>query len=153
MSWSSTVKANARLGKSDRSLLNSPGYDFELLLAQIGDRDAVVDACLPPQLAQDLRKRNINAVWVPAILGDGASDEEIERQLLIGEGLLWESRKDKKVLLTRDVKFYRKLRSKAILVKYRCVPASRSITPQELRKELKILRNGNDSHKDFLHFG
>ena len=116
-------------------------YDIEFLLGQIGDRDAVVDACLPPQLAEDLRRRNINAVWVPAVLGDGVSDEEIERQLLIGEGLLWESRKDQKVLLTRDVRFSRKLKSRAILVRYRPTTIVTRITSQELRKELKMLRN------------
>jgi hypothetical protein len=62
--------------------------------------DVVVDACLPPKLARGLRERNINAIWVPPVLGDGASDKEIERQLLIGEGLLWESRSEEKVLLT-----------------------------------------------------
>ena len=92
------------------------------LLAQIGKMDAVVDAFLPPQLARDLRERNINAIWVPPVLGDGASDIEIERQLLIGEGLLWESRSEEKVLLTRDVKFCRRLRKKAILVRYRQNP-------------------------------
>lgn len=115
---------------------------MESLLSQIGDRDAVVDACLPPQLAEDLRRRNINAVWVPAILGDGVSDEEIERQLLIGEGLLWEARKQK-VLLTRDVRFSRKLKSRAILVRYRTINGS-MISDQELRKELKILRTSED---------
>ena len=118
MSWrnnpSATAEIVSRRGESFLETLNAI-YDIELLLGQIGDRDAVVDACLPPQLAEDLRRRNINAVWVPAILGDGVSDEEIERQLLIGEGLLWESRKDQKVLLTRDVRFSRKLKSRAIL--------------------------------------
>ena len=43
----------------------------------------VVDACLfAPVSANDLRRSSVNAIWVPSILGDGASDEEIERQLL-----------------------------------------------------------------------
>ena len=144
MSWhnnqSITTEIVSRRRESFLETQNTT-YDIEFLLGQIGDRDAVVDACLPPQLAEDLRRRNINAVWVPAILGDGVSDEEIERQLLIGEGLLWESRKDQKVLLTRDVRFSRKLKSRAILVRYQPTISGTVITNQELRKELKMLRN------------
>lgn len=143
MSWRDNLRESEIVSKSDEFFrIRNTTYDVESLLSQIGDRDAVVDACLPPQLAEDLRRRNINAVWVPAILGDGVSDEEIERQLLIGEGLLWEARKQK-VLLTRDVRFSRKLKSRAILVRYRTINGS-MISDQELRKELKILRTSED---------
>ncbi|MHB2037208.1 MAG: hypothetical protein ACYCPW_10785 [Nitrososphaerales archaeon] len=146
MSWhnnqSTTTEIVSRRSESFLETQNTT-YDIEFLLGLIGDRDAVVDACLPPQLAEDLRRRNINAVWVPAILGDGVSDEEIERQLLIGEGLLWESRKDQKVLLTRDVRFSRKLKGRAILVRYRPPSSAATITDQELRKEMKILRTSS----------
>ena len=63
----------------------------------------MVDACLPPHaLAEDLRRRNINAEWVPAILGDGVSDDEIERQtsnwrrVVVGEQKKTESATDPK---------------------------------------------------------
>ncbi|MDG6997519.1 MAG: hypothetical protein JRN15_00200 [Nitrososphaerota archaeon] len=145
MSWRDNLGSMIE-NESERYFAKSRApYNFEFLLAQIGDRDAVVDACLPPQLAEDLRGRNINAVWVPAILGDGASDEEIERQLLIGEGLIWESRKKNKVLLTRDVKFFRKLRSKAILVRYRDAVGRSLVDSQQLKRQLKILQNSNSN--------
>jgi hypothetical protein len=80
------------------------------LLDQIGNRDVVVDACLPPQLANDLRRNNVNAIWVPAMLGDGASDGEIERQLLAGRwDHRWGGGDREKVLLTRDVEFYKRI--------------------------------------------
>ena len=60
-------------------------FNLDLLMEEIGGRVAVVDACLPPQLADDLRERGASAIWVPAIMGDGASDEEIDRQLLISD--------------------------------------------------------------------
>ena len=131
LSWhnnqSTTTEIASRRSESFLETQNAT-YDIEFLLDQIGDRDAVVDACLPPQLAEDLRRRNINAVWVPAILGDGVSDEEIERELLIGKGLLWESRKDQKVLLTRDVRFSRKLKGRGILVRYHPTMSGTTIT-------------------------
>ena len=91
-------------------------YDIDLLKQEIGERVAVVDACLPPQLAEDLRERGVRAVWVPAIMGDGASDDEIYRQLLLSNRQLSYFRGVDKVLLTRDVEFYRKIRKRAILV-------------------------------------
>jgi predicted nuclease of predicted toxin-antitoxin system len=120
---------------------NKTSYDVDFLIARIGDRDAVVDACLPPQLVQDLRRNNVNAVWVPAMLGDGASDDEIDRQLLRSDWGVWEDRRRNKVLLTRDVEFYKKVRNRAILVSYR----RSSLSPQQvqeldLRREVKLLR-------------
>jgi predicted nuclease of predicted toxin-antitoxin system len=143
MSWRDNLRSTIESTSEKNFAWQRTSYDFEFLLAQIGDRDAVVDACLPPQLAEDLRRRNINAVWVPAILGDGVSDEEIERQLLIGEGLIWESRKKNKVLLTRDVKFFRKLRNRAILVRYRDIVGRSFVDSQQLKRELKNLQNTN----------
>lgn len=143
MSWRDNLRESQIVsGAEGFYRIRNATYDVESLLSQIGDRDAVVDACLPPQLAEDLRRKNINAVWVPAILGDGVSDDEIERLLLIGEGLLWETRKKQKVLLTRDVRFSRKLKSRAILVRYR-PPNATLITNQELRRELKLMRNSD----------
>ena len=149
MSWRNNLRTTTETySRRERSFqIHGAIYDVEFLLGQIGDRDAVVDACLPPQLAEDLRRRNINAVCVPAILGDGVSDDEIERQLLIGEGLLWESRKKHKVLLTRDVRFWRKLKNRAILVKYRAMTRGTMITNRELRKELKMLRGCDESEQ------
>jgi hypothetical protein len=139
LSWHESVRESEILPRTTEFYrVRSANYDVESLLDQIGDRDAVVDACLPPQLAEDLRRRNINAVWVPAILGDGVSDDEIERLLLIGHNYLWEARKQK-VLLTRDVRFSRKLKSRAILVRYRATATM--MTNQELQKELKLIRN------------
>ena len=150
MSWRNNLRQSQVLSGNDEFFrIRNTTYDVESLLSLIGDRDAVVDACLPPQLAEDLRRRNINAVWVPAILGDGVSDDEIERQLLIGEGLLWETKKKQKVLLTRDVRFSRKLKSRAILVKYHTTSTS-MITNQELRKELKLLRSNEENAKESL---
>ena len=143
MSWRDNLRSTIESTSENEFEARRTRYNFEFLLAQIGDRDAVVDACLPPQLAEDLRRKNINAVWVPAILGDGVSDEEIERQLLIGEGLIWESRKKNKVLLTRDVKFFRKLRNKAILVRYRDIVGRSLVDTRELKRELKLLQNSN----------
>lgn len=143
MCWRDNLRSTIENASERDFVAQRTPYNFEFLLAQIGDRDAVVDACLPPQLAEDLRRRNINAVWVPAVLGDGVSDEEIERQLLIGEGLIWESRKKSKVLLTRDVKFFRRLRNKAILVKYRDIIGRSLVDSQQLRRDLKMLQNSN----------
>ncbi len=142
MSWRDNFRATTELvSRSNAHLGRERMYDSELIINQIGDRDVVVDACLPPQLADDLRKRDINAIWVPAVLGDGVSDEEIERLLLIGEGLLWESRRKEKVLLTRDVKFCRKLHSRGILVKYQNSNSGKQMTAEELKKEVKFLRS------------
>jgi hypothetical protein len=69
MSWRDNLRST-----TDRVQLNkysSPlpdGYEdlsIEILplLDQIGDRDVVVDACLSPQLANDLRRNNVNAIW------------------------------------------------------------------------------------------
>jgi hypothetical protein len=111
------------------------------LLDQIGNRDVVVDACLPPQLANDLRRNNVNAIWVPAILGDGASDGEIDRLLLVGRwNRLWGEDGKEKVLLTRDVEFYKKIRGRAILVSYRIsnsAAARRVPSNAAIRKQLK----------------
>jgi hypothetical protein len=95
-------------------LSSSANNEIDSLVRQIGDRDVIVDACLPPQMAENLRRRNVSAIWVPAVLGDGVSDDEIERQLLLSGNTARE-----KVLLTRDVKFYRRIRNRAILVSYR----------------------------------
>ena len=128
-----------------RDFLASGRFDDYLveivpLLNQIGNRDVVVDACLPPQLANDLRRNNVNAIWVPAILGDGASDSEIERQLLLGRwNQQWGESNREKVLLTRDVEFYKRNRGKAILVSYHVSnSAARRITSSSIiRCELK----------------
>jgi predicted nuclease of predicted toxin-antitoxin system len=116
-------------------------YDVDFLIARIGDRDAVVDACLPPQIVQDLRRNNVNAVWVPAMLGDGASDDEIDRQLLRSNWGEWEEKRRNRVLLTRDVEFYNKVRNRAILVSYRPSRISRQeIRELNLKREIKLLR-------------
>ena len=110
------------------------------LLNQIGNRDVVVDACLPPQLANDLRRNNVNAIWVPSILGDGASDGEIERQLLVGHwNRQWGESSREKVLLTRDVEFFKKVHERAILVSYRVSNsvAKRMSSNGTFRRELK----------------
>jgi predicted nuclease of predicted toxin-antitoxin system len=86
-------------------------------MEEIGGRVAVVDACLPPQLADDLRERGASAIWVPAIMGDGVSDEEIDRQLLISDWQLSYFKSKRRVLLTKDVEFYKKIRNRAILVR------------------------------------
>ena len=93
--------------------------DLNILLSKIGDRVAVVDACLPPQLANELRRKGVPAVWVPAMLGDGASDQDIERKLLIAGGGEAGLREKERVLLTRDVRFYKRIQGRAILVRYR----------------------------------
>ena len=118
---------------------HDPGNEILSLIEKIGDRDVVVDACLPPQLANDLRMNSINAIWVPAILGDGVSDDEIERQLLTCSLDQWGNTKKEKVLLTRDVEFYKRIRIKAILVSYRMSNLSaRGMTSSAaLRSELK----------------
>ncbi len=117
------------------------------LIDQIGNRDVVVDACLPPQLANDLRRNNVNAIWVPAILGDGASDGEIERQLLGGRwSQHWGGTEKEKVLLTRDVEFYKRIRGRAILVGYKVSnSAARKLQSNDkIRRELKrIVRHEN----------
>ena len=87
------------------------------LFVWIGDK-SVVDACLP-QLAQDLRRNGVNAVWVPAMLGDGASDEEVEARLLSAGWGTVEQRRSERVLLTRDVRFYKRIRKRAILVSFK----------------------------------
>ena len=89
------------------------------LLARIGDKSVVVDACLPPQLVQDLRRNGVNAVWVPAMLGDGASDEEVEARLLRAGWGTVEQRRSERILLTRDVRFYKRIRKRAILVSFK----------------------------------
>lgn len=89
------------------------------LLAKIGDKSVVVDACLPPQLVQDLRKNGVNAVWVPAMLGDGASDAEVEARLLRAGWGTFQERQSERVLLTRDVRFYKRIKKRAILVSYK----------------------------------
>lgn len=151
MSWqgypessSERFHVGAAISKMQFSL--HPRYDDYLdeispLLEKIGDRDVVVDACLPPQLANDLRRNNVNAIWVPAILGDGASDGEIERQLLVAGcwNKQWGSESREKVLLTRDVEFYRRVRGRAILISYRTSNSSgrRIQSNVAIRKELK----------------
>jgi predicted nuclease of predicted toxin-antitoxin system len=135
-------------GIKDSSVSRSYCDEVEItpLLNQIGNRDVVVDACLPPQLANDLRRNNVNAIWVPSILGDGASDGEIERQLLVGHwNRQWGESSREKVLLTRDVEFYKRIRRKAILVSYRVSnSAARRMTLNvALRRELKkMVRQG-----------
>jgi len=118
---------------------HDPGTEILSLIKKIGDRDAVVDACLPPQLADDLIRNSVNAIWVPAILGDGVSDDEIERQLLTCSLDQWGSTKKEKVLLTRDVEFYKRIRSRAILVSYRMssLSARGMISNTALRSELR----------------
>jgi hypothetical protein len=132
--------SGGKMGSSTPDRYGPYAFDIISLLSQIGNRDVVVDACLPPQLANDLRHNNLNAIWVPAILGDGATDGEIERQLLAGHwNKQWTSGGREKVLLTRDVEFYKRIRGRAILVSYRIFhPTSRRIpTNLEIRKELK----------------
>lgn len=111
----------------DSFLEDDPAKMIKQLLKKIGNRDVLVDACLPPQLANDLRRNNINAVWVPAVLGDGASDEDIIRELLLGnQGRGGDSGSNQKVLLTRDVEFYRRVEKRAILVSHRTAMLSGS---------------------------
>jgi len=121
-------------------LSSSPrtNFDIELLKEEIGERVAVIDACLPPQLAEDLRERGVRAVWVPAIMGDGASDEEIYRQLLISNWQLSYFRDMEKVLLTRDVEFYRKVRKMAILVSkhYQIQNSRQELSAQDLSRSM-----------------
>jgi len=147
MSWNNfrsttdRVQLN-RFSSSLREGYGDPSLEILPLLDQIGNRDVVVDACLPPQLANDLRRNNVNAIWVPAILGDGASDGEIERQLLRGS---WSPRlggtEKEKVLLTRDVEFYKRTRGRAILVSYKVSnSAARKIQfNDKIRRDLKRL--------------
>jgi len=143
MNWRGNLKSSGeKVQKSFSFDLEEQCSEITPLLGQIGNRDAVVDACLPPQLADDLRRNNVNAIWVPAILGDGASDGEIERQLLARHWSeqWWGGGQDKeKVLLTRDVEFYKRIRNKAILVSYHISNASARKIPSEasIRKELK----------------
>jgi len=148
MSWRNSLRAtidasgNWKRNDIGYSLVQSyhdPGIEILSLIKKIGNRDAVVDACLPPQLANDLRKNSVNAIWVPTILGDGASDDEIERQLLTSGLDRWGSAKREKVLLTRDVEFYKRIRSRAILVSYRMpnMSARGFISNATLRSELK----------------
>jgi len=150
MSWRNNLKL---LSEQDSQTLGSYSLtdstssarrEFDFLISQIGDRDVVVDACLPPQLVRDLRVRNLNAVWVPSMLGDGASDEEIERQLLICSST---SEKRERVLLTRDVEFYRKIRKKAILVSFKAArfTTRTRVTNETLRREIRrIIKFRND---------
>lgn len=151
MSWRGNLRSCVeKVNDEGRTLFSSRGgYSFEItpLIRQIGDRDVVVDACLPPQLANDLRRNNVNAIWVPAILGDGATDGEIERQLLAGRwDQRWGGGNREKVLLTRDVEFYKRIRGKAILVSYRMSYARASKRIQSnayLKRELKrMIREG-----------
>lgn len=147
MCWRDNPESTIESKSQDKGNFATHGpTSFQLLLAQIGDRDAVVDVCLPPQLAEELRRSNINAIWVPAILGDRVSDEEIEKQLLIGGGLIWQSKKQK-ALLTRDVRFFRKLRSRAILVRHNDIFARSKVIAQDLKKKLKFFQVGaNEFH-------
>ena len=145
MSWRDNLRSKIESTSENEFETRRVRYDFEFRLAQIGDRDVVVDACLPPQLAEDLRRKNIDAVWIPAVLGYGETDEEIERQLLIGGGLIWESRKKNKVLLTRDVKFFRNLRNRAILIRFRDAVGRSLVDSRELKRELKMLQNSAGS--------
>ncbi len=94
-------------------------HNLTELLGRIGDKSVVVDACLPPQLVQDLRRNGVNAVWVPAMLGDGASDEEVDARLLRAGWGTFEERQSERVLLTRDVRFYKRIKKRAILVSYK----------------------------------
>ncbi|MDG6905095.1 MAG: hypothetical protein JRN20_04840 [Nitrososphaerota archaeon] len=147
MNWPGNLRESQIVSRTEGFYrIRNATYDVESLLSQIGDRDAVVDACLPPQLVEDLRRRNINAVWVPAILGDGVSDEEIERQLLISGSLPWQARKKQKVLLTRDVRFSRRLKSRAILVRHRSSNGT-MIANEELQKQLRLVCNSDHIEK------
>ena len=117
MSWRDNFRTITDKVQLNRFSSSFPGGNEDLLIEmlplidQIGNRDVVVDACLPPQLANDLRRNNVKAIWVPAILGDGASDGEIERQLLGGRwSQHWGGTEKEKVLLTRDVEFYKRIR-------------------------------------------
>jgi len=154
MSWRGNLRSSVEKFQNSERIPSSLANDYETsspeilpLLSQIGNRDVVVDACLPPQLANDLRRNNVNAIWVPAILGDGASDGEIERQLLAGRwSQQWGGGDREKVLLTRDVEFYRRIRGKAILVSYRVSSSSarRIQSNSTFRKELKrMIRDGS----------
>jgi hypothetical protein len=154
MSWRGNLRSSmervgeTRTGSSSFSE-NYDGSATEIipLINQIGDRDVVVDACLPPQLANDLRRNNVNAIWVPAILGDGASDGEIERQLLAGRwDQQWGGGDREKVLLTRDVEFYKRVRGKAILVSYHVSnsAARRMSSNVDVRRELKRMIRAGD---------
>jgi hypothetical protein len=144
MSWRGNLSSHVERYQRDVRYSSSLRFNdessivgIEPLLNEIGNRDVVVDACLPPQLANDLRRNNVNAIWVPAILGDGASDGEIERQLLAGR---WDRRwgggdHREKVLLTRDVEFYKRIRGRAILISYRVSnSASRRFTSNAMMK-------------------
>jgi hypothetical protein len=146
MSWRGNLRSPVNRAQAyERS--SNDDYDESVveilpLLDQIGNRDVVVDACLPPQLAGDLRRNNVSAIWVPAILGDGASDGEIERQLLTGRwDQRWGGGNREKVLLTRDVEFYKRIPGRAILVSYRVSnsAARRYVSNEVIRKELKRL--------------
>jgi len=146
MSWrdnfrASTEASSLDLRNKERDIRYGSGFEQEIdfLLAQIGDRDAVIDACLPPQLVQDLRSHNVNAIWVPGVLGDGVSDDEIERQLLLDRRSC-DARE--KVLLTRDVEFYRRIRNKAILVSFTASSflARRSCDPIWIRERGRYSR-------------
>jgi hypothetical protein len=136
MSWRSYFRTNlveacdpssenpSSPGPNDFHPANDSRKEIQLLLDKIGKRDVVVDACLPPQLATELRRNNINAIWVPAILGDGASDDEIMRELFFENKRLWGNSNNQKVLLTRDVELYRRVEKKAILVNHRIAKLS-----------------------------
>jgi len=118
-------------------------------MEEIAGRVAVIDACLPPQLADDLRERGASAVWVPAIMGDGASDEEIDRQLLISDWQLSYFKDKPRVLLTKDVEFYKKIRKRAILVRRHHLtqePALESRLNSKLtRSDLRRLSESRDN--------
>ena len=145
MSWRGNLRSSfEKVNDESRTFPSHPSScasEIIPLISQIGNRDVVVDACLPPQLANDLRRNNVNAIWVPAILGDGASDGEIERQLLAGRwDHRWGGGDREKVLLTRDVEFYKRIRGRAILVSYRMSNsgAVRGIqSSASLKRELK----------------
>jgi hypothetical protein len=154
MSWRENLRSTTDKLQTSSRIPSSSQPEFEEsyveimpLLYQIGNRDVVVDACLPPQLASDLRRNHVNAIWVPAILGDGASDGEIERQLLRGHwDQRWGGGDKEKVLLTRDVEFYKRIRGRAILVSYHMSSSAskRLRSGVAMRKELKrMLREQN----------
>jgi hypothetical protein len=134
--------------RTNSTLDDDPAKEIKQLLEKIGDRDVVVDACLPPQLANDLRGNNINAVWVPAVLGDGASDEEIIKELLFEDQGCRGDSSNQKVLLTRDVAFYRRIEKRAILVNHRTATLSGSgFSSQIANRDFRKIRQAKSSRR------
>ena len=134
---------------SDYTPLKDSRKEIQDLVDKIGKRDVVVDACLPPQLASELRRNNINAIWVPAVLGDGATDDEILRELFYDDKRLWGNSSNQKVLLTRDVEFYRRVERKAILVNHRTAKLSGGgfapLTMRHPKKKFRRISNHSES--------